>query len=71
MLLLVYLIWWRIEDPYNLSVVQLARQFMKLNSFICLMNHLSGNLKIRHKFFQTNYTGVICATYIPRALTIL
>ena len=45
------------EDPCNLSRVQLARQFMKLNSFIRLTYHLSGNLKIRHEFSPTTYTN--------------
>ena len=45
------------RDPCNLSSVQLARQFMKLNSFICLTYHLSDNLKIRHKFSPTTYAN--------------
>ena len=44
-------------DPCNLSGVQLARQLMKLNSFICLTYHLSDNLKLRHKFSSTTYTN--------------
>ena len=33
------------RDPRNLSGVQLVRQFMNLNSFICLTYHLSDNLE--------------------------
>ena len=63
------------KDPCNLSGVQFARQFMKLNSLlICLMYHLSDNLKIWHKFSRTTYTNqkfwfYLC--YIPRASTII
>ena len=32
--------------PCNLSGIQLTRQFMKSNNFICLTYHLSDNLKI-------------------------
>ena len=46
---------WR--DPCNLSGIQLARKFMKLNNFICLTYHLSNNLKIYHKFSPTIYTN--------------
>ena len=46
------------RDPCNLFGVQLARQFMKLISFICLTYHLSDNLKIRHKFSPTIYTNL-------------
>ena len=45
------------RDPFNLSGVQLVRQFMKLNSFICLTYHLSDNLKIQHKFSPVTYTN--------------
>ena len=47
---------WR--DPCSLSGVQLARQFIKLNSFICLTYHLSDNLKIWHKFSPMTYTNL-------------
>ena len=43
-------------DPCNLSSIQLARQLMELNSFICLTYHLSDNLKI-HKFSPTTYSN--------------
>ena len=46
---------WR--GPCNMSGVQLARQFMKLSSFICLTYHLSGNLKNRHKVSPMTYTN--------------
>ena len=46
---------WR--DPCNLSGIQFARKFMKLNNFICLTYHLSNNLKIYHKFSPTIYTN--------------
>ena len=62
---------WR--NPCNLSGVQLARQFMKLNSFICLTYHLSDNLKIRHKFSPTTYTNqkfwsYLCYIHLSGAL---
>ena len=62
------------RDPYNLSGVQLAQQFMKLNSFICVTGYLSDNLKIWHQFPPATYTNQkfwfhLC--YIPRALTVL
>ena len=37
------------------QLAQLAQQFMRLNSFICLTYHLSENLKIRDKFYSTTY----------------
>ena len=45
------------KDPCNLSGVQLARQFMKLNSSTYLTHYLPGNLKIWHKFSPTTYTN--------------
>ena len=62
--------------PCNLSGVQLARQFIKINSFICLTYHLSGNLKIRQKFSQKTYSNQkfwhLCYIHsYPSAVTIL
>ena len=53
---------WR--DPCNLSGVQLARKFMKFNSFICLTYHLSDNLKIRHRFSPTTYANLTFWFYL-------
>ena len=53
---------WR--DPCNLSGVQLARKFMKFNSFICLTYHLSDNLKIRHRFSPTTYANLTFSFYL-------
>ena len=44
---------WR--DPCNLSGVQLARQSMKWNIFLCLTYDLSDNLKIQQTFSLTTY----------------
>ena len=43
--------------PCNLFGAQLARQFIKINSLICLTYHLSDNLKISHKCCPTTYTN--------------
>ena len=39
----------------NLPDISLARQFIKLNSFICLTYHLSDKLKTRHKSSQMTH----------------
>ena len=62
------------RDPCNLSGVQIARQLMKLNSFICLTHHLSDSVKVRLTFFSVTYTNEkfwfhLC--YITLALMIL
>ena len=44
------------RDQCNLPGVQFARKYMKLSSFICLTQHLSENVKIRHNFSSATYT---------------
>ena len=39
----------------NLPNMSIARQFIRLNSFICLTHHLSANLKIQNKFSPTTH----------------
>ena len=45
--------WWRERFVWRPT----SRQFMKLNSCICLTWSLPDNLKIRHKFTPTTYSN--------------